>query len=845
MGAFNRSTQCAAPRAWLEGAAILLLALSSVACEGILGIESPVLRSDAASGTGPGGAGGGGGRSSGEAGQENEAGEGGQLGNGGTGNSLFILGEEKTTACPGTQAKLVLTAQGGRGPYKWEPLPAGNPGFTLNVSGTDKQQATVTGTPSAPGDYTIDAKLTDADGKAFGRPFTIRVPSVPVIDVPSVPSVCTNEIYSQLFTAQGGNSTNYQWTVDLPASSGLHVEGNELKGKFLGSASVADHLDFTLRLDDGGSCPVTPLALSLQVEADTALTCPSVVAEGTLGLPPAPPCLGSAYEQKLIARNGVGPFTWNATRTPDGLTFNKATQVISGVPGGEGTLTTQITDVGTGRTIESNFVLSPREKCWFAYVANTPSPARLRLFDAVLGQRKTLPATAVDEAVLDYRFSPDGSHLAYRVKPSAGPAVLSVVKLRTGQEQRLDFSDVTHYSWSPDSKILAVTYATNQLSGVDVSLAVGNPGIPTAIVFPKLAVLDIGFAPVTSDLVWFDGKQLGFITLFSEIGDTVIQFLNTATKVDGFANLVLHADSLFLRTAQLIPGYKGLFAVPNEGSERPWFFGTGAAVPVNHNNVIIAPSGRYTARAQAGQLALFRAIDNSLDGAPQTQLAGCGAILAWAGGKERIACARQVGDQDEIVLFDIDVTTDALSQAGVVSVGNNPHDAQQSRRRLFSPSGARFAYTSGSSLFVSGYANGTQTVVNLTAPATPSDSASAALSFSPNEQMLLFHRGTQLFFVDVPNRLAKTTLSDDLPPSSPCLENDSRSTTAGWCGAQRPNAPFMWSPGSDLAAFQNADGRLQVVDLSARKALASFKPVSVDDSCSGGCVAVGQFGFQP
>ena len=850
MGAFNRSTRDAAPRAWLECALVLLIAFSSIACDGILGIDSPVPRPNAASGAGPGGAGGAGG-SSGDVGQQSDAGEAGQSQtNGGTGggggdDSLFIQGKEDTRACPGAQAKLVLTAQGGRAPYKWEPLPAGSSGFTLSVSGADKQQATVTGAPSAPGDYLIKAKLTDAAGAVFARNFSITVPSVPVIEPPTLPSVCANEIYAQKFSAQGGDPTNYQWTVDLPESSGLTVEGDQLTGKFVGSTGVAAQLDFTLRLDDGGSCPVTPLALSLKVEADTALTCPSVVADGTLGLPPAPPCLGSAYEQKLITRNGVGPFTWEAKGTPSGLTFNKATQTVSGISAGEGTLTTRIKDAATGRTIESIFLLSPREKCWFSYIATTPSPARLQLFDAVLGQRKTLPAPAVDEAVLDYRFSPDGKYLAYRLKPSAGPAVLSVMQLRSGREQRLDFSAVTHYSWSPDSAILAVTYGTNQLSGIDVSLETGNPGIPTAIVFPKLASLNTGFAPVTSDLVWFDGKQLGFLTLFSEVGGSVIQFLNTATKVDGFANLVLHADSLFLQTAQLIPGYQGLFAVPNEGSDKPWFFGTGAAVPVNHTNVVIAPSGRYTARAQAHQLALFRAIDNSADGAPHTQIAGCDAILAWANGKERIACARQVGDQDEIALFDINLTTDALTQAGIVSVGNNPHDAQQLRRRLFSARGARFAYTAGSSLFVSGYANGTQTIVNLPAPAAPADSASAALSFAPNEQLLLFHRGTQLFFVDIPNRLAKVSLSDELPPSQPCLENDSRSTTAGWCGAERPGAPFMWSPGSDLAAFQNADGRLQIVDLSARKALASFKPVSVDDSCSGGCVAAGQFGFQP
>jgi hypothetical protein len=85
---------------------------------------------------------------------------------------------------------------------------------------------------------------------------------------------------------------------------------------------------------------------------------------------------------------------------------------------------------------------------------------------------------------------------------------------------------------------------------------------------------------------------------------------------------------------------------------------------------------------------------------------------------------------------------------------------------------------------------------------------------------------------------AQVTISDSLSPSVECTE-DFRDTAVGWCGVERPGPPIAWSADPRLAAFQQADGTLQIYDFSIHSQTA------VNDQCQQGCVVPGQFSFNP
>lgn len=864
---------------------LLIGMLASAGCDIILGIEPPRARAAAGGSDGEGGEAGAepggkagaepGGRAgsepggaAGEAGTASGGMSGGDAGGshggsattGGFGGAptvapgdLVLEVSDVPAACTGEGVTVELTANGGTAPYTWTLLEVES-GFELRGHGNT---ATLTGTAQAAGAQTLHVTVTDASDETEELPVEITTHPTPVVEPLTLPSVCPNEIYRAELVASGGDEASYEWTTDLPEDTGLTVAAEALEGKLTREWDGTRSIDFTVSVNDGNCSASVPVTLPL--EAPTAHACPSLDVEYADGNQPSAPCLNYEYEARFFVERGAPGFSWQATSLPPGLFFDRSAQSVSGIARGEGDLTVQVTD-GELRTIERTYRLVPRTECWFAYVTHDNGSSRGRLFDPVLRNHRAFSAEDGAESVFDFKFSPDGQFLAYRLGPSSAAAQLVVVQLDTWHEHRLDAQAVSYYAWSDDASALAYA-AVNEdggyLGGIARTDTIGpatSPG-PHQVEFRAIAPIS---TPVNFELTWVGNEQIAFMT--PDRDDLV---LTRATRgAAGFVAVDIYDDDFYSPgTVQLRSHGVGLSVIPQAGQILS--FGEDGSQPIAHSNVVLSPSGRYAARVQVGPdntnaLAVFRApVDASrvASDAPHLWVPNCDVLLTWATARERFACAPPKGQPaNEILVFELDASSHAL-KVPLKARGEfeYPRGAHIQRRRLFSRSGRRLALSAGETLIIASFAtdSSSQAMLDETEslklqPALAStDNQFADLYFSPDESMLLQRRGTRLSLFDADDLLAagEHIITEDIVPSAlVCGENFQGLN--GWCGAQRDQVPFVWSPDSKWIAYQTATGTLKLLDVS-RRALNTFLSMSLDGACGTGCSVEEQFHFQP
>jgi hypothetical protein len=735
---------------------------------------------------------------------------------------------------------VALAVSGGEPPYRWA-LAGGDSAFTLRANGAE---ATLEGAPDQVGTWNLVTTVRDRAGHLAVWEWAASVGQTPVVRTSELPSVCPNEIYSVSLEADGGEPALRTWSSNLPAQTGLSLVEDRIEGHFAGAAAGATHVDFEVTVEVDG-CVSDPASLSLQLESASATACPGIAVDGVPFGPPRAPCLGSEYQTQLLVQRGKPPYDWQATAEPEGLSFDSAAQTLSGVASAAGDFTVQVTD-GNGRTVQVNYPLEPRDKCWFSFVSTETAKAHLELLDPVLLHRRSYPTVPDDTAVTDFHFSPDGRFLAYR-RGQAGAQRVAIIRLETGQEQQFDFPSVIQYDWSPNSAVLAVAFDANGVRSLGAVNVLGAQALAAdetvgTVLFTELQPIP---AQVDSALTWFAPTDVGFLSVFA---GSIQQLYRAALQSDGFASPSKILGDLYPAGTTLRTTQAGLYAIP-QGKPMAFYDADGSGL-VLHDNVIVGGTGRFVGRAQSGTLALFRARDSSLNAAatPRVALSGCDDLLAWAADGKRIACTFQPADENRVVIFEFNAEMEALSKPDAVRGSYEyPRGAQVQRRRVFSPQGDRFAFTTDDALHVATLQDGTPRTnfdVALSPAAVAPNNAFAELGFAPNGEWLLVHRGKRLSFFDVRDpKLGEVELSSLLAPSLRC-EEDFRDTNGGWCGAERPLAPFAWSPKSDLAAYETAKGTLEMRDFTwvARDV---FGAVDVHPNCSSACVSKNQFGFQP
>ena len=225
-----------------------------------------------------------------------------------------------------------LSGQGGERPYTWSVISGSLPnGLSLNDS-------TISGTPTADGDFNFTIKLTDNKSDTVSKPFTITIDPVPVPEVvtTSLPTGIIGEAYSAALSAQNGTPP-YSWSVisgSLP--DGLSLSDSTISG----IPTTTEVANFTVQVSDDNSQTATK-ALSITVNpVSVPVITTATLPNGTVGV---------AYNAALHRTGGVAPFDWtiSAGALPNGLAINDST--ISGTPTVEGdfNFTVKVTDKNT------------------------------------------------------------------------------------------------------------------------------------------------------------------------------------------------------------------------------------------------------------------------------------------------------------------------------------------------------------------------------------------------------------------------------------------------------------------------------------------------------------------
>jgi uncharacterized protein (TIGR03437 family) len=205
-----------------------------------------------------------------------------------------------------------FNATGGAAPYTYSITSALPAGLTFTAPNS------ITGTPTAAGDYTVTARATDANGCTGERAYTLMITNVacPTITLnpAALPAGRTGIAYNQTLSASGG-AAPYAFSLASGAlPSGLSLAAN---GALTGTPSATGSYAFTARVTDANGCAgERPYTIVINDNTDCAVV---TVAPATL---PAA-TTNAAYNQSFTATGGTAPYSFSLTSglLPSGLTL--------------------------------------------------------------------------------------------------------------------------------------------------------------------------------------------------------------------------------------------------------------------------------------------------------------------------------------------------------------------------------------------------------------------------------------------------------------------------------------------------------------------------------------------
>jgi hypothetical protein len=160
---------------------------------------------------------------------------------------------------------------GGTPPYTWSLNSDAVPGLTF-----DPNQATLTGTPTTPGNFTLVLQARDSGGLTTTRSFSISInaATLTITSPTQLPESILGAQYSYQMTASGGVPP-YTWTANgLP--DGLSIDSNS--GLIAGSVAAAGTFSFAVRVIDTAR-------LSVANQFRININLPSVPSVNISGLP--------------------------------------------------------------------------------------------------------------------------------------------------------------------------------------------------------------------------------------------------------------------------------------------------------------------------------------------------------------------------------------------------------------------------------------------------------------------------------------------------------------------------------------------------------------------------------
>jgi hypothetical protein len=288
-----------------------------------------------------------------------------------------------------------ISATGGVSPYSYagSGLPGG---LSLSASGG------ISGTPTAAGQFTLAATVTDSKGSTASGKFAITiVPADLSIVTATLPNGVVGVAYTAALTASGGVPP-YAWTVTgLPAGVTATGDGTisgtpTATGKFIVSATVKD------------TGPPPRLGAAAGVSKSFTITiAPAPLIITTASAPNG--TVGTAYAASFAASGGTAPYTFSASELPAGLSMSAA-GAISGTPTTPGAATIVVTvKDSSGASTNRSFAVTiglpaaPPLSLNIAGISDTANPLQQPRLQVTLGS-----GYPVDVVVtLTLTFTPD------------------------------------------------------------------------------------------------------------------------------------------------------------------------------------------------------------------------------------------------------------------------------------------------------------------------------------------------------------------------------------------------------------------------------------------------------
>ena len=253
---------------------------------------------------------------------------------GGAPPDLIITSNSTLPAGTVTQPyNVTLTSSGGIGAKTWD-LSSGSLPAGLNLSSS----GVISGTSQATGTSSPTVRVRDSgspqDTATKQLSITINNPAPPNITTTSLPNGSFGNSYNHTLQVTGGIGS-LAWGViagGLPPGLGL----NASTGQISGTATQTGTFNFTVQVtDDIPQSDMQALTITINPPAPPTISAPSSLPSGTVNQP--------YPTATLIASGGTAPLTWDPAvginPLPNGLSWDAATQTISGIPlnGSQGT----------------------------------------------------------------------------------------------------------------------------------------------------------------------------------------------------------------------------------------------------------------------------------------------------------------------------------------------------------------------------------------------------------------------------------------------------------------------------------------------------------------------------
>ncbi|MBQ6982469.1 MAG: putative Ig domain-containing protein, partial [Synergistaceae bacterium] len=227
-----------------------------------------------------------------------------------------------------------VTVSGGTASYTWTKASGTIPaGLKLTYSGA---KATLSGTPTKAGSYTFSLKVTDKNGVAATKSYTVKITQT------AISGTFANGVVKAKYTSTitvGGGTASYTWTKasgTLPA--GLKLTYSGAKATLSGTPTKAGNYTFSLKVTDKNGVAATK---SYTVKITQTAISGTFTATGIVK---------AKYNSTVTVGGGTAGYTWTkASGTlPAGLklTYSGAKATLSGTPtkAGSYTFTIEVKD---------------------------------------------------------------------------------------------------------------------------------------------------------------------------------------------------------------------------------------------------------------------------------------------------------------------------------------------------------------------------------------------------------------------------------------------------------------------------------------------------------------------